>query len=372
MRKKINIIYLIPALGIGGAEKVLLDFCRLCPKKSYSLRVVYWGEDEALLKPLEAVGVSITKLKLKKVISADTVFQIARLLKKFSADLLHTHLMDADLLGFLAASISRTPLVISIHSYPFPQKRTHCLRYRLMSMRAKRVLCVSETVKEHLIAHAHVAAEKIAVVYNGIDLRKFAGRFSPEEKARRRHDLGIRDGAPIVGNISRLISDKGQEYLLRAAPEILKQRPETVFLIVGDGELKAQLVSLTKELNIERQVIFTGTRHDIPELLSIMDIFVFPTFNEALGISVLEAMAAGKPVIAANDAAVPEIITEGREGLLVAPGQPSALTKSILKLLNAPSPARQMGHAAYKRAQDFSIEEMVKKMEEIYGQIICA
>jgi len=370
MSKKLNIVHLIPALGIGGAEKIILDFCKLYNKEVYAITVAYWGDNEALLEPLRDTGVRVVKLNLIKVISLDSVKKIAGLLKEVSADLIHTHLIDADFLGFLSAKLAGISIVMSIHSYPFPHKKTHCGRYWLMSKFTNRVVCVSETVKKYLMTHSRIPSQKIAVVYNGININRFSFRYPESEKMKLRNDLGIKEGYRIIGNVSRLVPDKGQEYLLRAVPAILKEHLKTIFLIIGDGELRGMLIRLAKELKIEENVIFTGTRDDIPALLNIMDIFVFPTFNEALGISVLEAMAMGKPVVATNDAAIPEIVEHGREGFLVAPGELEVLIKTILKLFSKDVCLEEIGKTAQKRAQYFSMEKMVQGIEQVYQKVL--
>lgn len=370
MQKKINIVHLIPALGVGGAEKVVLNFCKKINKEKYNLIIAYWGNREELLEPIKNTGVGVIKLRLRKVISINTILRVSKLLKKVSAHLLHTYFIDADIIGFLASKISKVPMIINIHSYPFPVKKNHCFRYRLMSLGVNRILCVSNTVKNHLVSYVGINPEKISVVYNGIDLKELSGEKTEGEKKQIRKTLGIKEGCQIIGNISRLISDKGHKYLLLSIPHVLKIYPNTIFLIIGDGELKTELINLSKTLNIMDRVIFAGTRNDIPDLLSIMDIFVFPTFHEAMGISVLEAMAMGKPIIATDDAAVPEIIQNGKEGFLVHPGDPNALSEAILRLLDDQKSTQEMGRLAKERVKIFSDEAMARQIEKIYTEIL--
>ena len=370
MQKKVNIIHLIPSLGIGGAEKILLDFCRKINREKYHLTVAYWGGREDLLGSIEDAGVKVVKLKIKNVKSVNSVFRISRLLRDVSAELIHTHFMDADLMGFLASRISRIPVVMNIHSYPFPVGFRHCLRYRLMSLGAGRILCVSNTVKNHLVSQVGINPDRISVTYNGIDFEKLSILKSEDKKKELKRSLGVKENCRVIGNVSRLTFDKGQKYLILAAPRVLEKYPEAKFLIIGDGELREKLTELTRELNIRDSVIFAGSRDDVPDLLSIMDIFVFPTFNEAMGISVLEAMAAGKPIVATDDAAIPEIIQDGKEGLLVHPGDRDALARAILRLLDDPGSIREMGAFAKERVKIFSDEAMVRRIEKVYDELL--
>jgi len=365
-----NIVHLIPGLGMGGAEKVVLTLCREMDRSRYSPFVVYWNDDEALLAPLKDSGAGVIKIKPGKVISIDTVLMISGVLRGVKADLVHTHFMDADLLGFLSSRFLKIPQVIDIHSYPFPLGWKHAFRYRVLSCFADRILCVSNAVKDHLVRKTGISSGKIAVVYNGIDPDGGYGVISEDGKTAVKNALGIDKNETVIGNVSRLIPDKGQKYLLLAAPEIIKKYPKVKFLIIGDGVLRNELESLARELGINSKVVFAGTRRDVPALLGIMDIFVFPTFNEALGISVLEAMAAGKPVIATDDAAIPEIIRHDREGILVHPGDAAAIAMAVERLLGDRDAADQMGRRAKERVKDFFDDAMVKNIENVYDGIL--
>lgn len=370
MKKKINIVHLISSLGLGGSENIVFTLYERCDRERFDTKIVYWEDNQALLRGKNYSSSEIIRLRLKKVVSAGTFVQVTRLLRNLKATLIQTHLIDADLIGFFASRLARIPLLITIHSYPFPVERRHFYRYRLISFFSKRILCVSNTVKKHLISPVGINGGKIEVVYNGIDLKRFSIESDKENRERLRKSFGIRPTAKIIGNVSRLIEDKGHEYLLMTIPEILKIHPDIKVLIVGDGELKTALIEQCKKLNISNYVIFAGARTDIPELLDIMDIFVFPTFREAFGICILEAMAMGKPIIATDDAAIPELIENHKEGILVHPGEPRSLSEAILTLLNNPLKSKKMGQAAKERVKDFSLEKMVKRFESIYDELI--
>jgi glycosyltransferase involved in cell wall biosynthesis len=369
--KKINVLHIIPGLGIGGAEKVVLGLHRCTDPRRFSTRIVHWGEQQALPSQEEATDPAIIREILDKVLSVGTIRKLVRIVKGNRINIIQTHLIDADLLGFFVSLLTRKPVIITIHSYPFPTERRHCLRYRIISLFNSRFICVSDTVKDHFSRVSGIDPGRIDVVYNGIHLSDFSKEGSEQERADLRRHLSIPGDHNIVGTVARLIEDKGHRYLLLALPRILAAHPKTVFLIVGDGELKAELATLCHELNIEKQVIFAGSRTDIPELLDIIDIFVFPTFREALGISVIEAMAMGKAIVATDDAAIPELITRDQEGLLVHPGDPQSIAAAVIDLLNIPEKRQALGKAAKRKAALFSTELMARKMEEIYRQV-CA
>jgi len=367
--ERINVLHIIPGLGIGGAEKVVLALCKNLNHTAFRPLILHWGGWEALVTD-KALRDIVIHEDFRSVVSPRSVLKIYRHIKRQKAAIVQTHLMDADLLGFLAAVLAKVPFIVTIHSYPFPVERRHCMRYRFFSLFPGRFVCVSKTVKDHFARVTGVPKGKIDVVHNGIPLASFSEHLSPSAKKELRRSLSIPGDHAIVGTVGRLIEDKGHRYLLEAFPTILAARPDTTFLMVGDGELKELLKDLCTKLGIEKNVIFIGSRDDVPALLDIMSIFVYPTFREALGIAVIEAMAMGKAIVATNDAAIPELITHDQEGILIPPGKPGELAKNIVDLLNNPTKRVALGQAARVKSLKFSSEAMSRSMESIYLKLI--
>jgi glycosyltransferase involved in cell wall biosynthesis len=368
--KKPTIVHLIPNFVVGGAEKVVLDIFDRIDRDRFSVRLMYWQDRAPLLENRGYSPDEVKKLSFTKVISIRSIVVLIRELKRLKADVLQTHFMDPDLLGVFAARFLGIPQIMTIHSYPFPEKKTHCWRYRILSYFAATIMCVSETVKKHVMTSTGIRPEKLSVVHNGINPDKFSLGSSVERKNELRKSLGIPQESVVVGNVSRLIEDKGHKYLLMAMPGIVTKFPFVKLLIVGDGGLRDELTELSRTLNIADKVVFAGSRLDVPQLLEIMDVFVFPTFREALGICVLEAMAAGKPIIATDDAAIPELIENNVEGLLVHPGDHYALERAIALMLDDKDMRERMSVAARKRSSDFTMEKMARKIEELYDSVI--
>lgn len=367
--KKITVLHLIPGLGIGGAEKVVLALCQNADASLFRPLILHWGEQEALGNDV-ALHAAIIRETLPRVVSLSSLFKIYNHVKSQGVDIIQSHLIDADLLGFMAAVIAHIPFVITIHSYPFPVEKRHGLRYRFFSLFHGKFVCVSQTVKDHFAYATGIQKEKIDVIHNGIPIEVFSKHLSSTQKEALRYSLAIPDNHRIVGTVARLIEDKGHRYLIEAVPTVLQAHQETTFLFVGDGELKNQLIDLCKKLQIEKNVIFTGSRNDVPALLDIMDIFVYPTFREALGISVIEAMAMGKAIVATNDAAIPELITHEKEGLLISPGSSDEIARHIIDLLDHPEKRNVLGSAARVRSLNFTSEKMTRSMEGIYRKLL--
>jgi glycosyltransferase involved in cell wall biosynthesis len=367
--KQITVLHLIPGLGIGGAEKVVLALHRNTDSTLFRSLILHWGGQQALCEHEDTQG-AIVRKTLDRVISISSLVKLCRHVKRQGVDIIQTHLIDADLLGFIVAVISRLPFVITIHSFPFPVEKRHGFRYRIFSLFHGRFVCVSQTVKNHFSRITGITEAKIDVVHNGIPIEAFSIHLASSQKEDLRRSLAIPDNHHIVGTVARLIEDKGHRYLLEAVPAVLKAHRETTFLIVGEGELMGQLIDLCKKLRIEKNVIFTGSQDDIPALLDIMDIFVYPTFREALGISVIEAMAMGKAIVATNDAAIPELITHEKEGLLIPPGTPDQTSWHIIDLLNHPEKRDALGKAARARSFSFTAENMTRSMEAVYRKVL--
>jgi glycosyltransferase involved in cell wall biosynthesis len=206
---------------------------------------------------------------------------------------------------------------------------------------------------------------KTVVIYNGVDEERFS-HFNNVSTARV--ELGIESNDPVLGSVSSLTPHKGHIYMFQAAPKILESFPSTKFLFVGDGNLREELEGQVKILNISSNVIFTGIRKNIPELLNLMDIFVLPSSSrEGLGISIIEAMAVEKPVVATNIGGIPEVVQDGKTGILVPPQNSEALAGAIIELLNDSGKAEKMGRMGRLRIKDaFTTQRMISEIENLY------
>ena len=370
MPKKINIVHLIPSIGFGGgAENVVYNLCRTIDRSRFQLTLLYWGEHEDLVDPIRSMGTTVIKLPLKNVVSLDSVLQVSNAIRHARAHLLHTHFMDADLIGFLGAKLAGVPMMLEVHSFPFPEFKRHAYRYWLMSLGVRRIVCVSNTVKEHIRERTGIPGNKFDIIYNGLDIQAFDQRAAKTDRTALRLEFGIENEDYVVGNVSRLIPDKGHEYLIRAFPFLMKECPKGKLLIVGDGPLRGELESLACRLGVRHRVIFAGKRLDVPELLSLMDVCVFPTFNEAFGICVLEAMAARKSVIATDDAAIPEIIENGKNGILVSPGKYELIAEALINIFSDPALSARLALSARARVMTFSIDKMTRAYEDLYSSV---
>jgi glycosyltransferase involved in cell wall biosynthesis len=277
--------------------------------------------------------------------------------------------MKAHFYGSIAGRLCSIPVLWRFHDILSPTDFSPML-IRAIIFFGKRfpikILTVSNLARDHLVKDG-LKGDKIEVIFSGIDNELFECR---DVLKNIRNELHIGDNAKLVGCIGRIIPQKGQKSLLLAIPEVIKKFPETFFLIVGEVFLKEEgykeeLLEIIKKHNIEDRVKFTGFRDDIGDLIRSLDILVFPSVApESFGLSVLEAMSLGKPVIATKVGGVCEIIEDGVTGMLIEPGHPEQITDRIIQLLNDQGMYDRMGWEAKEAvSRKFSLKGYVAAME---------
>jgi glycosyltransferase involved in cell wall biosynthesis len=298
------------------------------------------------------------------------VFKLTRLLKNEGPDIVHTHGYFASVIGRLAARKARIPRIVAhVHSTYWDYKKRHLRIERKLSRFTHKIICCSKAVENFVKDFEKIKGDKTTVIYNGVDEDKF---FLHKDSRSIQAELGIDARSPVVGTVSALTPHKGHEHLIQAASRVLDTFPSTRFLIVGDGLLRTGLEAQAKSLNIHSSVIFTGERKDIPEILSLMDVFVLPSFSrEGLGLAIIEAMAVERPVVATEIGGIPEAVIKGKTGLLVPPGDSEAMAKAIIQLLQDPEKAKSMGEKGRARVMKrFTKTKMLSEIQNVYQSLI--
>ena len=365
----ITIAHLIPRIPKGGgAENLLLDICRSMDPARFKVIVFYWADGDDLALPLRTAGAVVVRLRLNPRAPYLSIGPLVRAMKAHHGDVLHTHFMDSDLLGFLSGWFTHAPMVMHVHSFPVPRTRLHAWRYRLMSVRISKIVCVSRFVQQFVAASTGIDSGKMAVVANGTDLLRFNDHFTSQQKADLKQSLGLDARAFIVGTVTRLEPDKAVETLLKAAPLILARHPQARILVVGDGVERSRLEKLARTLGLEGVVLFSGLQQNVPWFLSIIDVFVMTAAEEAFGLSLLEAMAAGKPVAVA--CALPELVRDGQEGLLFPPRDGKGLAEAVLRLREEPALAAHLAEQGMVRAREFTCLATAKHLEQVYAEVL--
>lgn len=281
-------------------------------------------------------------------------------------DLIHSHTRVTQVLGWAVSSLTATPYVTTCHGlYKFRIGR------RFFRCWGKWVMAISEASMERLVRQYRlVSPHQVALVENGIDVDRFRQAPDPAEVERFRRMNGL-NGGPVIGAVARLSSVKGLDLLLRAAPALLREFPDLQLLLVGDGPAREELVRLAYELRIADRVVICPSVEDTRVPLALLQVFAAPAWREGFGLAIVEAMAAGVPVVASDAGGPGEIIEQGKSGVLIQPGDTAGLEKSLRTLLKDPVARERIAMNGQARVkQRYDLERMVTQVEEVYARAV--
>jgi glycosyltransferase involved in cell wall biosynthesis len=366
----LKVIHLVEDMKIGGAERIIADIVLGLDRKKYDASVWCVTRGGETATELTEKGIEVKILGISTYRNPLNTFKLTRLLKAARPDIVHTHGYFASVIGRLAARRAGIPVILAhVHSTYWEYRKRHLMIERKLSRFTHKIICCSKAVESFVNNTEKITDNKTTVIYNGVDEERFSPHQSPTSI---RAEFGMDDEAAVVGTVSSLTPHKGHEYLIQAASLLLGTLPSVKFLIVGDGPLRKRLEDQAKNLNIHPAVIFTGARKDIPEILTLMDVFVLPSHTrEGLGLAIIEAMAAERPVVATDIGGIPEAINDSETGLLVPPGDPEGLAKAIIELLQNPKKAKEMGEKGRTRVKEkFTTKKMLSEIEHVYQSLI--
>ncbi|MCX7717534.1 MAG: glycosyltransferase family 4 protein [Candidatus Sumerlaeaceae bacterium] len=297
------------------------------------------------------------------------VMRLRRLLETFRPDILHLHGGRDSWLAVAALStITRAdrPRVIRCKHNVFPVAQ-HPLNVWQYSRFFERIVCLSTAIVEQCASIRGVRRENLRLIPSASEAERFARNI--QARRRVRAEFALKDDHIVVILVGRLRPEKGHEVLLRAAPTILAANPQVRFLLAGGGSMRSDLERLAATLCISEHCLFAGFREDVPDLLSAADIAVQPSLSEGLGTSVLEACAAGLPVVASRTGGIPDVILDSETGILVEPGSHDALASALIKCASDPVLRERLGSAGRKRvSEEFSPERLVERTLELYAE----
>ena len=370
-----RVLHVINTLSAGGAELHLLTLCRHLKRQGVEVIVACLKENvkgsRSLRPDFEKEGIRAINLGADRRFDPRCLFRLVSLLRKERPTLLHTHLPRADFAGaigrFFYPSI---PWICSIHDiYSKSWQGSWSLPlFKFLWRRANTIIAISNGVKDWLIRRRYIPLAKVKVVHYGIETDRFI-----DPNCDRRGEWSL-NGYAIIGSIGRLEPRKGHETLIRAMPTVLGQVPNAYLLIAGHdpwGYGKA-LDSLIDQLQLSRHVRLVGFESDVPSFLHSIDVFAFASTSEGFGQVVIEAMAAGKPVLASKIPPLTEIVVNGESGLLVDHDNPKAFAEAIVWLLKNKEAARRIGEQGAKRVNEvFSAERMARETMELYRTLLC-
>ena len=378
LRRRYNLVYFIDGLGMGGAERLMIPMLKNLDQEIFNPRVGVFQvrEGNPIEHELKAIGIPVDLIPIPYLRDWTALPRLRSYLRNHQADLIHTQLEFAATLGSVVSKMLRLPNVCTIHTMP-PQNMSLKLKmhqqveWMALKFFCYRVISVSEEARQYHIAISNSVPEKVVTLYNGVDLTLYPNRAGDTERESVRREFGIPGHASLVVTVAVLRELKGIQFMIRAMPHILESFPDVHYLIVGDGDHRDALESEVKIAGVEKNVVFAGTRKDIPGILSACDIFVLPTLTEALPTVLAEAMAARLSIVASAVGGVPEMIVNGENGILVSAGNIQELQNACKRLLADPLLGIRMGEAGWRIVnQKFNVAAQVRHLEQIYLDLI--
>ncbi len=378
--RKINILYVITKLELGGAQKQLLSLIRGLNKEKFEPYLVT-AQGGLLIDEAEMIpGLRLTRCKFleRPVHPAKDLlafFFLFFFIKNNNIDMVHTHSSKAGILGRWAARLAGIRVIVhTVHGWSFHDYQ-HKIAYNLYLFLEKacavftsRIIVVSRSDKDKGLANAVGRREKYKLVRYAINTLEFGNKA---ESSAAREKLGLPGRGLVIGTVACLKEQKSPLDFIKLAAAVKKEFPDTRFILAGDGVLRAKARSLIKKLKLEGEVILAGWRNDIPLILSSLDVFVLTSRWEGLPIAALEAMAAGVPLVATDTGGIREIITNGKTGYLVKPGDIESMCNRVGELLRNAPQRNEFARLAGKTvgSEEFLLSNMLKNTEEVYSNL---
>ncbi|MEO8076967.1 MAG: glycosyltransferase [Acidobacteriota bacterium] len=347
----------------GGQNQVLVTVMGLRAMRHRTMLVAHANGE---LRGRAAEGLDLIPLAPRTEMDLGAAWRLSRILKQLKPDIVHAHDPHGVAMAALALSMStqlgKPPLVAS-RRVDFHLRGNSLSRWKYRQVDC--FICASDAIRRMLVADG-VPEARAKTVHEGIDL----DRIDAAAPARLHEEFWLPHNAPIVGNVAALVPHKGQRHLIDSAMLVLGQVPDARFVIAGEGELRPALERQVKEHHLEKHVLLTGFRPDVLSLHKAFDIFVMSSITEGLGTSLLDAMAAGKPVVATAVGGIPEVVVDGETGFLVPPRDHAAMAGAIERLLTDEPLRRRMGEAGRARVRTrFSAERMVQETLKVYERV---
>jgi glycosyltransferase involved in cell wall biosynthesis len=314
---------------------------------------------------LEQSGVDVTYLARHKF-DPGTYAALLKVLEDKQAHILHMHGYGATTFGRLCAWRMGIPSILHEHANltdtPWFQK----IADRILAPHTDLAIAVGKSTVDFTVRARLMPAERTRLVYLGAPLDEFARPRSGEEIGAARRSMGIAEGTTAIGTITRLMPSKGNQYLIEAAPAVFARHPHARIFIVGEGELRGELEQQARALGLGDRLVFTGFMRDVAAALSAFDYIVFPSLWEGTPLTMFEALAMGKPIVATDADGLLDILTDRQDALMVPRANAGTLANAVNELIDRPDLAARLAGAARQTGARYDIGEFVRKMERLY------
>jgi glycosyltransferase involved in cell wall biosynthesis len=360
--------------GIGGTQTMLLEFLRHASGDKYVFYVCVLLDHDRLNEEVSKLGINNTSLNMRGYWDLVAWWKFYQFAKHKRIDLIRTYGLKAHIIGRIVGKLLKIPVNISsVRNTDSWRRWYHALLDYLTSGFTDLYISNSEAGRLATHRRERIPLSKIITIPNGIDLANYAPYLScmSEISETYKQQFGLLPDTPVIGIVASLRKQKGHKTIVDALPQIQQTIPEVRCLFVGEDWLHGEIHRYVREKHLEQVVIFTGFRTDIPELLTMFDLFLLPSLWEGIPRALLEAIAMQKPVIVTAVGGIPEIVESEKTGVFVPPEDPKALAQATTYLLSNPEIATKMGQEGYRRIQQFfSLDSVVAKTEGVYDQLL--
>jgi glycosyltransferase involved in cell wall biosynthesis len=386
-----KILHLITRLDMGGSAQNTLLTCHNLSRQYEMIMVCGLSQESNMTAPeREAVdkqiedarrnGVRVIRIpslvrRISPLNDVRALYDIVRLIKAETPDVVHTHTSKAGILGRLAARIAKVPTVVHTpHGHVFYGhfdpliSRIFLWIEKLFAPLTDRVVTLTAGENRDYLELNVYPREKLVKIHSGVDIEKF--KQVPDSAVEKKRSLGLGQDGLVVGFIGWLMPIKGPMHLLRAMATVWQDHDDTNLVLIGKGDLDVALRAEAMKMSANGRVNFLGWRSDIDAIMPLLDILVLPSLNEGMGRVLVEAMAAGKPIVASNVGGIPDLVQHEYNGLLVPPADDKALAAAIMQLINNPEKAKLMGQRGRERCHQFSVEAMTEKIDRLYLELL--
>lgn len=367
-------MHLIHTVAYGGVETAVMNWLRKLDSARFESHLVCFanpgGTEQPFVDAARQGGFRVDTIpwsRGKPILKA--ALRLARLMRQYRVEVLHTHNTYADLVGLIAARMVPARTITTLYVWGDFHWRRNLLqkfnRWLLPHFDLVSAHC-EETYRKTLASG--LSPEKLRLLICGYEANRV--NYTPEQRRLRRREMGIRDGEIVLANIARLYPEKAQDSLLRIFPAVLQRHPQARLWIAGIGPLDRELRSLCTRLGLDSTVRFLGFVQDLPELLALVDIQLSTSVAEGVPLAICAGMAAGLPIVATDVGGLAEILDHGRAGRLVPCGQETAFLNALSELIDDSAERARLGRAARKFIEnDYSLETAVRRLERTYMEV---
>jgi glycosyltransferase involved in cell wall biosynthesis len=369
--RKLRVLQVCDHLGWEGSRMhgVKRLFAWMIPRfdpARFDVSLVSLRKKDLSEETLESFGVDITYLHKSRFDPA-TLPALLKVIDRKQIDILHLHGYGATTFGRLAGGMRRLPAILHEHANltdtPWFQKAADTVLEPLTDI----AIAVSRSTADFVIHARRIPPSKVKVVYLGVPLEEFSRVRTPGEIAAARQELGIAPGEFAIGTVSRLHDSKGNTILVDAAKRVLDERPRAKFFIVGEGPLLGALQQQAQALGLGDRLVFSGFARDVARVVSAFDVSVFPSLWEGTPLTVFEALAMGKPIVATDADGLVDVLTPELDAIIVPKRNALALADGLIRLMNEPDTRARIATHACHTAKQYDILAFVRKMEQLYG-----